>query len=91
MEAFQTGFLRFIRKRGLTREQGEEIWNEAEADSKVERSETGYRGQLRLWPTANEQFPEEFPMYKDALASSGVDVKRMNEVLQATVEDTPAE
>ena len=47
--------LRCIRKRGLTREQGEEIWNEAEADSKVERSETGYRGQLRLWLTANEQ------------------------------------
>ena len=76
--------LRFIRKRGLTREQGEEIWNEAEADSKVERSETGYRGQLRLWPTANEQFPEEFPMCKDALASSSVDVKRMNEVVEAT-------
>ena len=63
MEALQTGFLRFIRKRGLTREQGEEIWNKCNGQG---------------------HFPEEFPVCKDALASSGVDVKRMNEVLEAT-------
>ena len=39
----------------------------------------------------SDSFVKNYTVCKDALASSGVDVKRMNEVLQATAEDTPAQ